>query len=210
MKNKIFYVSFIIAVITAVLNIFSYPYLPEKVPMHWGLNGEVNRYGSKMELIFIGILPLIIVLMQKFLPRIDPKKDSYKMHSNAYSNISLIIVIFMSVLNVGIIISSTGHNIPLNNVVPILIGLLLIGIGNYTAQLRHNYFLGFRTPWALASEHVWRKTQRFGGYVFVVIGIIPLLSLIIGTLAIKLFFVALIVGIAAIYLYSYQTFKKGV
>ena len=27
--------------------------LPEKVPMHWNINGEIDRYGDKMELILI-------------------------------------------------------------------------------------------------------------------------------------------------------------
>ena len=45
-------------------------------------------------------------------------------------------------------------------------------LGNYMPRIRPNYTFGIRTPWTLASETVWKKTHRVGGYVFVVSGII--------------------------------------
>jgi uncharacterized membrane protein len=209
MKNKFFYISLVISLITVVINIIAYPYLPNKVPVHWGINGDVNRYGSKLELVMLGVLPLIILLMQKGISRVDPNKLSYTKHARPYWIISLLIVLFLSLMNIVAIINALGYNIPFTRVTPILLGLLFIGIGNYSTQIRHNYFIGFKTPWALASEYVWTKTHRFGGYVFVGIGLIPFASLFMGAAAMIIFFIALLFGIAAIYLYSYQIFKKS-
>jgi len=55
-----------------------YNALPQIVPLHYGADGKVNRYGDKSELImatgvmlFVGAL---VYLLLKFLPAIDPKK----------------------------------------------------------------------------------------------------------------------------------------
>ncbi|MDP4157052.1 MAG: SdpI family protein, partial [Bacillota bacterium] len=80
--------------------------------------------------------------------------------------------------------------------------------GNFMTQLRHNYFFGIRTPWTLASEYVWKKTHRFGGYVFVVIGLVPLSSIFIGPIGMYLFLGALAIGIVMILMYSYFVFKR--
>ncbi|WP_342662761.1 DUF1648 domain-containing protein [Gelidibacter mesophilus] len=48
--------------------------LPEKVPMHWNVKGEVDRYGNKVELLLIPILlPLLVYVIFLVVPKIDPK-----------------------------------------------------------------------------------------------------------------------------------------
>ncbi|MDQ0197774.1 SdpI family protein [Neobacillus ginsengisoli] len=209
MKNKFFYVSLATSLIALIINIIAYPHLPDKVPVHWGLNGEVNRYGSKIEMLMMGALPLLIIIFRQIIPLIDPKKESYNIHSTAYSIITLSIITFLVIINLIVVFSSLGYNISLAKVLPVLLGLLFIGMGNYMTQLRPNYFIGIRNPWTLASEQVWRKTHRLGGFVIVIIGLVPLSSIIIGALGMNLFFGALVLGIAVIFFYSYLTFKKN-
>ncbi len=65
----------------------------------------------------------------------------------------------------------------MNSTPHILVGLLFIVIGNYLPQCKPNYFVGIKTPWTLSNEEVWRKTHRFSGKVFVVLGVIMILSI---------------------------------
>jgi len=58
------------------------------------------------------------------------------------------------------------------------LGLLFILMGNYLPRLPRNFFFGIRTPWTIASERVWKKSHRVGGWLFV-IGGISIISLII-------------------------------
>ena len=51
------------------------------------------------------------------------------------------------------------------------IGILFILLGNYMPRIKQNYTFGCRTPWALADEHNWNRTQRMGGITFVVMGV---------------------------------------
>lgn len=208
MNNKIYYMTLIVAILVLVGNLIAYPFLPDRVPVHWGLSGDVDRYGAKTEQLLMGGLPLVLFFVLKFLPSIDPKRDSYRKHQKAYSKITLLIILFLSIANIIALSSALGVDVNFSIVMPFLLGLLFIGLGNFMTQIRHNYFVGIRTPWTLASERVWKKTHRFGGFVFVVVGIIPLSSIIFGALSMKLFFASLLIGISVIYLYSYIVYKQ--
>lgn len=208
-KNKLFYMALIISFIPLIINIIAYPHMPNKIPVHWGITGAPNRYGSKTEQMALSAMPLVLFLILNLLPSIDPKRESYSKHANAYTIINFIIILFISCMNLLGLFSALGYKIPFQNIVPVLLGLLFIVLGNFMTQIRHNYFVGFRTPWTLSSEYVWKKTHRFGGYIFVIIGLVPLSSIFIGALGMYLFLGAMLIGTAAIILYSYLVFKRN-
>ena len=56
-------------------------------------------------------------------------------------------------------------------VITLLVGGLFIIVGNYLGKVRRNFFIGIRTPWTLASDEVWARTHRVGGWLFVMAGI---------------------------------------
>ena len=60
------------------------------------------------------------------------------------------------------------------------IGVLFILLGNYMPRARQNYTFGCRTPWALADEHNWARTQRMGGITFIIMGAVILLTGMLG------------------------------
>lgn len=70
----------------------------------------------------------------------------------------------------------------LARVISVALGALFIGLGNYLPRMRQNYTFGIRTPWALADESNWNRTQRFGGAVFMVMGALIAIAGIIGFL----------------------------
>ena len=62
--------------------------LPENVPLHWNLEGEIDRYGDKSELLIIPfVMPLLVYLIFLVVPEIDPKNKLNKMGKDgvAYS-----------------------------------------------------------------------------------------------------------------------------
>ena len=79
---------------------------------------------------------------------------------------------------------------------PMQVGLLFVVIGNFLGKVRKNFFIGIRTPWTLASDEVWSRTHRLGGWMFVAGGIVmivgafaglPVLGVIAVVLAIALY-----------------------
>ena len=87
----------------------------------------------------------------------------------------------------------------------------LIALGNYMPRIRQNYTMGAKTPWALADEHCWQRTQRMAGIVFILGGVMLLASiledLLLGTGVLVYVFLALLLGgIAWVYLYSWLVY----
>jgi uncharacterized membrane protein len=57
-KNKI---AIVLIFIIFVIGIISYTILPDKVPLQWGISGQVNRYGGKLEA--SAMIPLISIIL---------------------------------------------------------------------------------------------------------------------------------------------------
>ncbi|NBI08318.1 SdpI family protein [Senegalia massiliensis] len=199
----------VIVLISFITTIFVYNDLPQEIPRQWGIDGEVNSYWGKEAVFFTALLPLILYLLMKFLPKIDPKKESYEKHKKAYNITIFTVIIFLIVIHWISIYVSLGHDINIQLLVNLGVGILFIIIGNYMGQIRHNYFFGIRNPWTLASEEVWKKTHRASRYVFVVLGILFIVSgFITGEIAIWLTIGGALVLVFFTTVYSYLVFKN--
>ena len=185
--------------------------LPAKVPVHWNVKGDIDRYGDKAELILIPLLlPLLVYVIFLVVPRIDPKKKLDKM-GNKLQNLKLLMTTLMSVLALFILYSAQNQSFDQSNYLFILIGILYIILGNYSKIIKPNYFIGIRTPWTLESESVWKETHKLGGKLWFIGGIIVVLSgFILGNKPNLIVFLT-ITTINAIVpiVYSYMLFKKN-
>ena len=102
-----------------------------------------------------------------------------------------------------------GYPLSMGKIVRFAIGLLLVFIGNYFGKIRHNYTFGIKTPWTLASEEVWNKTHRISGPLWVVAGLIWMLSIFITEkLAFAIAMGSIIVVSIYGFAYSYILFQK--
>src|SRR5690606_10208813 len=134
--------------------------LPEQVPLHYNIKGEVDRYGDKSELIMIPImLPLLIYVIFLVVPYIDPKKQLHKM-GNKYYTLILLLTVFMSILALIILYTAKNQSWSNPNYILLMMGVLFIILGNYFKTIKANYFIGIRTPWTLESEAVWKDTNK--------------------------------------------------
>jgi uncharacterized membrane protein len=185
--------------------------LPFNIPTHFGLSGEADGWMSKP--VFIWFLVGVIVglyLLFWIIPRIDPKKRIHLMGEKYYS-LRLIFSAFFSLIACLNIYFALKGNLDSPQILVGLMGFLFAVIGNYSQAIRPNYYLGFRTPWTLKSEKVWKTTHIFGGRVWVIGGLITiLLSCVIKdnlTIFILLMMmVTLLVTIPTVY--SYRMFKR--
>jgi uncharacterized membrane protein len=91
----------------------------------------------------------------------------------------------------------------------VAVGLLLMVMGNFLGKVRKNFFLGIRTPWTLASDEVWAKTHRLGGWCFVVAGIFMAIMGVITPPSGMPWVIGIIVAIALIpVVYSYIAYRR--
>ena len=104
-----------------------------------------------------------------------------------------------------------GYEIPIERIVPILIGLLFLIIGNYLPRCRRNYTQGIKTPWTLNSDENWRKTHHLAGYLWIFGGLLMMLLAFAPEIMVKVGVVLLLVLTAGIpFVYSYTLYRKGI
>lgn len=207
-KNPIYKSVLILSVISILITLYLYPSLPNEIPIHFNVSGEIDNYGPRSFALFTAALPLISLILFKFLPKLDPKGKNYKFHAKAYHIFILFMMLFFILLHWATLSVALGMPIPINKVVPIGIGALFIILGNYMPQIRQNYTYGIKLPWTLANEANWRATHRIGGYCYVATGILFILSSFV-----PIPFVQVCVAFASIFIfipmvYSYVYFKK--
>ncbi len=147
------------------------PRLPAEIPMHWGIDGSIDRWGSKWNLAWLGLLPFGIWLLITFLPAIDPRKENYPRFGRSYRMIRVVIVLLMMAISWISAVAGLKEDIDTALLVMLLMGVVFITIGNLLTRIRPNWFTGIRSPWTLADPVIWRKTHRLGGYLMVSAGI---------------------------------------
>ena len=167
----------LLALLPLVLVAVFYARLPDRVPMHWGFDGEIDRYGSKNELWLIGALGPLFALLFQFLPRLDPKKRNYERFHTYYEAFALVLVAFIAVMmGIALLESFRPGTVSMGRVVSALVGLLFVFIGNLMGKVKPNFFMGIRTPWTLSDPDVWNRTHRLGGGLFFLAGLATVAS----------------------------------
>jgi uncharacterized membrane protein len=173
-KNEMIIWGVLIAPVIYVALIFDQ--IPEQVPMHWNVEGEIDRYGSKWEAILVmPIFNILMYLFLKYIPRLDPKKKNYDLFKGPYYTIRLVIALFLGLMFMLMIRAAVGDELAVDKIVVGSIMVLFIILGNYMSNIRSNYFIGVRTPWTLEDPEVWRKTHQLAGRLWFVGGLMGLI-----------------------------------
>ncbi|ERM90866.1 hypothetical protein O163_13565 [Caldanaerobacter subterraneus subsp. yonseiensis KB-1] len=183
--------------------------LPAKIPIHWNISGQVDSFGPKHDIFILPSIITIIYFVMLCVPIIDPKRANYGKFAGAYRMIRAVVVIILSAVYFASAYSALGYRIDVNRMGNLIIPFMLIGFGSVMGKLRHNYFVGIRTPWTLADEEVWNKTHQLGGKLWLIAGIIGLFaSFFRGTWVTVFMFVLLITAVIVPIVYSYIIFEN--
>jgi uncharacterized membrane protein len=174
--------AFFVTAATLGFALWALPQLPAQVATHWGVDGEPNGWSSPVfaALMMPGVM-LLMSLLFAALPGIDPLKRNYEFHGSVYFLLANVVVAFIGAVQVAVLGSALGWPLEMRRVLPVLIGLLFVVMGNLIPRIRPNWFMGIRTPWTLSSERVWRKTHRVGGYTFILAGLLFIATAFLAT-----------------------------
>ena len=188
--------------------------LPDRLPVHFNLKGEADRYGSRTEFwLTIGGLTLLSILTYLLLPliyKIDPKRTAGE-NKSRLPKLAFSIALFLSFIGCFTVNSAETGSMKMNSQLFIAgMGLLWCILGNYMYNIKSNYFIGIRLPWTLNDENNWKQTHRLAGKLWFAGGLLIILSaLILPSMVTNYLFVivtACIILIPVIYSYSY--FRK--
>ena len=200
--------SSIVILLPIVFGLLLWNRLPEQIPTHWNAAGEVDQYSSRAFGVF-GI-PLILLALHWLCLFVTKSDKGNKNQTPKVMSLVFWICPMVAVLCVGAVyLHALGMDVNMIQLPCILVGFLFVIVGNYLPKCKHNYTIGIKLPWTLASEENWYATHRFAGRIWVAGGF---LFLVMAFLPEKLVFPALFAVILLLVLvptvYSYRYMKK--
>ncbi len=87
------------------------------------------------------------------------------------SFINPLVQAFLYFIFLIIIFNALGFSVSVDFLIPTIVGLLLIIIGNYLPKVPKNNSLGIRNKWTKKNEFVWKKAHRFTAFVYILVGL---------------------------------------
>ncbi|HEX7324779.1 MAG TPA: SdpI family protein [Rhodanobacteraceae bacterium] len=172
--------SVVLIVVAVAAAAWLYPHLPAQVPTHWDVHDHVDGTMPRLWAAAFPALALLAVLALSVLaPAISPRQFSIKRFASVWWVLALTTEAYVLIIGFAVLLKAAGYAAPIPRIAMLAVGVLLLVCGNYTGRLQKNFFIGIRTPWTLASDAVWERTHRFGGWVFVAGGVGTLIAAVV-------------------------------
>ncbi len=149
----------------------------DRIPVHWGVNGEPDGYGGKFEgLMLLPLISVAVIGVFAAIPLIEPRRANMARSLRPFRVVWVAMLAFVAALHVAMVTSAFGHRVDMSVVMGAGIGLVSIAIGAVLGRVESNFMFGVRTPWTLSSERSWRLTHRLAGRLFVGAGVATVAS----------------------------------
>jgi uncharacterized membrane protein len=153
-----------------------YPGLPDRVPIHWNIRGEIDGFGSRaFGAFFLPGIMLAMIGLLALLPRLTPRSMSMDSFRPTYAYIVLLVTALFAFIHALTLTAAAGR--PLDFPRAMIGGFFLFFalMGNVLGRVTRNPYVGIKVPWTLASDRVWNATHRLGAWLFVACGVIGLI-----------------------------------
>ena len=191
-----------------IIGLILWNQLPDTMTSHWGADGVADGTAGKGFMVFGFPAIMAAVNLLCMIGTVLDKK-------NQNHNKKLMGIIFWIMPLISVTVISSAYAIALGNTIgatmaiPLLMGILLVAIGNYMPKATQNRTMGIKIYWTLANEDNWNKTHRFAGKLWVVGGVLVLLGMLLPLkwMVMVLVPVMLLMIILPI-LYSYSIYRK--
>lgn len=186
-----------------------YLWLPDQIPSHWNLAGEVASTMSKtwgafmMPLIMLGLYGVFRVI-----PALSPKGYGIDAANSGFVGIRVAVFALFALLNLLILLAALGVPIAMGSAVSMAVGGLLAVLGWFLDRLPRNFYVGIRTPWTIVDEDNWTRTHRLGKWLFMAAGLVMVVGGIMGANAFVIVAAALAAGLVPM-VYSYLIYRQG-
>lgn len=147
------------------LSALLYPRLPGLVPIHFDLHGVPDGWIPRARGAFL--LPLLALVSWAVLRHggaLLPARPRAALARSPMDVVALRNVALLTALHLIMLYVALGRAEAAGTPLALVCGVSWLLSGQLIPRLRRNPFAGFRTPWALSSDEVWQRTQRFGGY----------------------------------------------
>ncbi|RDY26280.1 DUF1648 domain-containing protein [Romboutsia weinsteinii] len=177
MYKKIGKLYWFLSILPIIITLMVLPYLPGQTPVHYGLGGSVDRYGSKYEIL---IIPLLCIITAFLIPYLSKRDDKYDINSKSNKKVNNFIFLLMNILNLFFLYNAYTNSENINgnltsNMPNWILPIMFIIMGTFMHKTSPNPAFGIRVKATLDDEEVWYKTHKMAGKLWVITGILALI-----------------------------------
>ena len=176
-----FWLAMTLVVAAFATSLALYARLPAIIPTHWNAAGLIDGWMPKSSGAFVapGASLVIVAFLILFQPiRIQEDADDLKVRYYPTIVAGVAGVCFFA--NLWVLTAAMGWHGAVPSHIAVAVGLLFVVLGNGLGKVRQNGMVGIRTPWTLADEEVWVRTNRVGGWLMVLAGVVMVATGAIG------------------------------
>ncbi len=208
MKRNYFLIGGLMVVAVLIATLVLYPHLPERVPSHWDLHGQVNAYSTKWTLLlFMPGIMMGMMLLFAALPWLSPRHFEVDAFRSTYLYIMLVLLGLMAYVQALMLSAGLARPVDISKALVGGICLMFALLGNVLGKVQRNFYIGIRTPWTIANERVWNATHRFGARMFVLGGLLGFVLTFVGT-ALWIAFAIILAAALIPVVYSLAYYKR--
>lgn len=191
---------------------------PDQVPVHFDINGNVDRMGSKFEYLLFPGVGLIAMYGSMYSAKKSAKGNEKTVAISMLCILGFLLVLTSYFMWKALDPATMADGLNRLALRGTMIGMmvLFIVLGNIMPKVQRNGTVGLRTKWSMYNDACWQKSQRFCGYTMMILGIVGLVlcavlpdGLVIWLL-LGMILVMLIVSLVGSYLiYKKEREKEG-
>ena len=153
---------------------------PGPIPMHFGLDGTVDRYGDRTEAVMLiagmMVLSLIVGLMIDASARMPEAGEARRRGLAIAKGLGVVVPCLVSALMAGLALSMKPTELVSGHIVSIVLFGLFAVVGAVMGKVPPNAFVGVRTAWSLSSRLAWDRSNRLAGRLFLGFGLIGMVA----------------------------------
>lgn len=199
--------STVLTLLPMLVGLLLWNQLPDTITTHWGADGVADGFSGKAFAVFA--LPAMMAglnLLCCLGTALDPKQA--KQNKKAMSLVFWIMPLISVCVCTFVYSAALGKAVDMFVLMPLLLGVMFVWIGNYLPKVKQNSTLGIKIYWTLYNEENWNKTHRLSGKISVVAGIVTMLSALLPAKWMIAVMVAAMLAIVLVPMaYSYRIFR---
>ena len=201
-------ISSVVILLPIVFGLIFWNQLPNNMVSHWGADGVADGVAPKGFIVFG--MPLILLALQWILLLVEAVLHNKNPQNSKIVTIKYVIMPVLSLVVHALIYSvSLGKDWNLFALIPVLMGVLFVYIGNYLPKTTRNRTMGMKLRWTMGNDENWNKTHRLGGRIWFWSGLVIVASALLPikiTVAVMIGMILVSTVVPAVY--SYCIYKK--
>lgn len=197
----------IIILAPIVVGLILWDKLPAEMATHFDANGVADGWSPKELAVFgLALFLLVVHWFCMAFTSVDPKRQNFS--DKVIALVMWLCPVVSIVGNGATYLYAMDNSVNTTPIAMLLLGCVFIVVGNYMPKMKQSYTIGIKVPWALNSEENWNRTHRFAGYMYMLAGLVTIISGFIQQF--WLVIVALVIASLVPMAYSFILYKKGI